>query len=290
MNILVTGANGQLGSEIKSLAPEFNEFNFFFTDFHELDICNRNQLDIFFSKNKIEVVINCAAYTSVDKAETDQENAEKVNITGVENLVREIKKTNGKLIHISTDYVFSGDNFSPYTESCMTNPIGVYGETKRKGELVLINSNIEGIIIRTSWLYSVHGNNFLNTILRISAERESIDVVSDQIGTPTYANDLAKICLEIISKSITKKIDKLKGIYHYSNEGVASWYDFAHEIMQITDKNCKINPIKTKDFLTPASRPYYSVLDKTKIKSDFRIIIPHWKDSLKKCMKQINNY
>jgi dTDP-4-dehydrorhamnose reductase len=289
MNILVTGSNGQLGSEIKDLAENYASFSFFFMDLSELDICNSSQLDVFFKDKNINTVINCAAYTAVDKAEQDADIAEKVNATGVLNLVNAVAKVNGKLIHISTDYVFDGNHFLPYKESDSVSPIGVYGETKRAGELAVINSDIDSIVIRTSWLYSSNGNNFVKTMLRLGNEREELGVIFDQVGTPTYARDLAKTCLEILAYKKETNINSNGNLYHYSNEGVASWYDFAISIMEIGGENCKVKPIQTKDYPTLAKRPHYSVLNKSKIKTDFKIEIPYWRDSLKDCIEKIKN-
>ena len=289
MNILVTGSNGQLGSEIKDLEAIFTNFNFFFMDLPELDICNSSQLNIFVNDNNINTVINCAAYTAVDKAEEDAEIAEQVNSIGVSNLVNALETVNGKLTHISTDYVFNGDHFLPYKESDPVSPIGVYGETKRAGELAVINSNIDSIVIRTSWLYSSYGNNFVKTMLRLGSEKENLGVIFDQVGTPTYARDLAKTCLEIITGVNSVKISNNGNLYHYSNEGVASWYDFAISIMELGGVNCKVNPIQTKDYPTLAKRPQYSVLNKSKIKTDFKIEIPYWRNSLKDCIEKIKN-
>ena len=289
MNILVTGSNGQLGSEIKDLEANFTNFNFFFMDLPELDICNSSQLNIFVNDNNINTVINCAAYTAVDKAEEDAEIAEQVNSIGVSNLVKAIQTVNGKLIHISTDYVFDGNYFLPYKESDSVSPIGVYGETKRAGELSVLNSDIDSIVIRTSWLYSSYGNNFVKTMLRLGSEKENLGVIFDQVGTPTYARDLAKTCLEILTGVNSAKISKNGSLYHYSNEGAASWYDFAISIMELGGKNCKVNPIETKDYPTLAKRPQYSVLNKSKIKTDFDIEIPYWRDSLKDCIEKIKS-
>ena len=287
MNILVTGSNGQLGSEIKDLAFNYKNFSFFFKDLPELDICNSDQLELFFTENNINTVINCAAYTAVDKAEQNAEIAEDVNSMGVLNLVNALKSVNGKLIHISTDYVFDGNNSVPYKESDPVSPIGVYGKTKRSGELIVLNSRIDSLIIRTSWLYSSYGNNFVKTMLRLGKEKKPLNVIFDQIGTPTYAKDLAKACLYILSSSDSACISKKGKIYHYSNEGVASWYDFAISIMEKGGINCKVNPIQTKDYSTLAQRPYYSVLNKNKIKKDFELKIPYWKNSLEECLKNL---
>ena len=285
MNILVTGANGQLGSEIKELSLSYPNFRFFFEDSKSLDITNVDLVGNFIEKYKIDRVINCAAYTNVDKAEEALEEAEKVNVFGVENLVNSIKSRGGKLIHISTDYVFNGESFLPYKEEDNVAPLGVYGNTKRRGEEIVESSSIEAIIIRTSWLYSTYGNNFMKTMIRLGEEKESLNVVYDQIGTPTYARDLAKVCLHIIS--LDRKIDRDSKIYHFSNEGVTSWYDFAKAIMEFGNLPCAINPIESKEYKTLAKRPYYSVLNKQKVKNDFTIEVPYWRDSLKECILNI---
>jgi len=287
MNILITGSNGQLGSEIKDIADNYSEFNFINGDLPDIDICNLKLLTEFVEKNKIDAIINCAAYTAVDKAEEDFQVAQKVNAEGVLNLVKAMENVDGKIIHISTDYVFDGNHFLPYTEKDKEIPIGVYGITKREGELKVLNSNIEGIVIRTSWLYSAYGNNFVKTMLRLGNELEELNIIYDQVGTPTYAGDLAFACLQILSKS-KDRIDSKGKTYHFSNEGIASWYDFAKAIMELGNVNCKVNPIETKDYPTLAKRPHYSVLNKSKIKKDFDIKIPYWRDSLKKCIQKLN--
>ena len=289
MRVLITGSNGQLGSEIKDLAANYKKLDFVFKDLPELDICNFKALQAFLIDHKINVVINCAAYTAVDKAEEDAEITERVNSTGVLNLVNALQTVNGKLIHISTDYVFNGNHFLPYKESDPVSPIGVYGETKRAGELSVINSDIDSIVIRTSWLYSSYGNNFVKTMLRFGNEKENLGVIFDQVGTPTYARDLAKTCLEILCENTSENISKNGNLYHYSNEGVTSWYDFAISIMELGGKNCKVKPIQTKDYPTLSKRPHYSVLDKSKIKTNFKIEIPYWRDSLKDCIEKIKN-
>ena len=287
MNILVTGSNGQLGSEIKDLVTNYKDFNFFFRDLPELNICDAEALTSFIVDKNINAVINCAAYTAVDKAEKDVDIAEKVNSEGVLNLVNAVQKVQGKLIHISTDYVFDGNNFLPYKESDPVSPIGVYGKTKRAGELAVLNSSIDAIVIRTSWLYSAYGNNFVKTMLKLGHDRDELGVIFDQVGTPTNASDLAKTCLDILSDKSSENISANGKIYHYSNEGVASWYDFATAIMELGSLDCKVRPIETKDYPTPAKRPHYSVLNKTKIKTDFNIEIPYWRDSLDKCIEKL---
>jgi len=289
MNILVTGSNGQLGSEIKDIMANYKDFRFFFRDLPALDICNSKQLALFFIENSIDTVINCAAYTDVDKAEQEAELAKKVNVEGVSNLVNALAKVNGKLIHISTDYVFDGNNFLPYNELDEVNPLGVYGNTKRSGELAVLNSDIDGIVIRTSWLYSVYGNNFVKTMLRLGNERDELGVIFDQVGTPTNASDLAKTCLDILMCHNGTKINSKGNVYHFSNEGVASWYDFAVAIMELGKVACLVKPIQTKDYPTLAKRPHFSVLNKTKIKTDFGIEIPYWRDALGACIHKLKN-
>lgn len=287
MRVLITGSKGQLGSEIKEIYSKYENLECIFRDLPELDISNADMLNSFIIDRNINAVINCAAYTDVDKAENDVETAKRVNIIGVYNLVDALHKVKGKLIHISTDYVFDGNNSQPYEESDPVCPIGIYGETKRAGELAVIDSKIDALVIRTSWLYSIFGDNFVKTMLRLGDEKQSLNVISDQIGTPTFARDLAKVCLEILASSNRENINKNGKIYHYSNEGVTSWYDFAVFIMQIAKLNCKVNPIQTKDYPTLAKRPLYSVLDKKKIKKDFKIEIPDWEESLKECIIQL---
>jgi len=287
MNILVTGSNGQLGSEIKEIAVDYNDFKFLFKDLPELNICKKDELNTFILNQNIDVVINCAAYTVVDKAEENVEIAEQVNSLGVQNLVNALEKVNGKLVHISTDYVFDGSNSKPYKESDHVNPLGVYGKTKRDGELFVINSTIDSIVIRTSWLYSSFGNNFVKTMYKLGNEKNSLNVISDQIGTPTYARDLAKVCLDIISTVDSEKISKKGKVYHYSNEGAASWYDFACSVMELSGSKCKVKAIQTIDYSTTAKRPHYSVLNKTKIKDHFKVDIPYWQESLKDCINKL---
>jgi len=289
MNILITGSNGQLGSEIRDLSVFYKEENFIFKDLPDLDICNFDELHSFIIKNNVTAVINCAAYTSVDKAEEDDQIAKKVNEEGVSNIVRSLKKVDGKLIHISTDYVFDGNHFLPYKESDSVSPIGVYGKTKRAGELAVLNSDIDSIVIRTSWLYSSYGSNFVKTMLLLGSQKENLEVIFDQMGTPTYARDLAKTCLKILTGANSVKISKKGNLYHFSNEGVASWYDFALAIMELGEQSCKVKPIQTKDYPTLAKRPHFSVLNKMKIKTDFDIQIPYWRSSLKECIKKIKD-
>ena len=280
-NILVTGTNGQVGSEIRELSSKY-EYKFFFTDRNSIDITCKDSIRDFCKINSINVIINCAAYTAVDKAEIDVENADIGNRKTVKKLSIVSQELNIKLIHISTDYVFDGRNFKPYCEEFQTNPQGVYGKTKLDGENEMRDINPKNsIIIRTSWVYSSFGNNFVKTMLRLGKEKESLGVIFDQVGTPTYAKDLAKAILDIVPQINNDKVE----IYNYSNEGVLSWYDFAKEIMKMAKLDCKINPIETFQYPTPAIRPHFSLLNKSKIKSTFNIEIPYWKDSLDECLK-----
>ena len=269
--LLITGANGQLGSELKAILPDAIS-----TDANTLDIRDAESISSFVELNSIDTIINCAAYTAVDKAEDEPKIAKSINVDGAKNLAQ----SGAKIIHISTDYVFDGMAFKPYITEDATNPLSVYGKTKLEGEREILDIADTALIIRTSWLYSSYGNNFARTMHNLSRDRDILKVVSDQIGTPTYARDLA-----LAIKSILPKIRiGEKQIYHYSNEGVASWYDFAFEILDYFHSKCKIEPIKTADYPTKATRPFYSVLDKSKIKEDFDIKIPHWKESLKRCL------
>ena len=284
MNILVTGANGQLGHEMQRVALQSNN-NYLFTDVEELDITDYNAVISFMSKEKINVVVNCAAYTNVDKAEDDEVTAFRINAKAVENLANACKCNNATLIHVSTDYVFNGDANIPYKEDVNTNPTGAYGRTKLAGEECIINVDCNYIILRTAWLYSKWGNNFVKTMMRLTAEKESLNVIFDQVGTPTFAGDLADAISHIIENNL---IDK-KGIYHFSNEGVCSWFDFATVIADFAGNKCYIKPIHSDEFPSKVKRPHFSVLDKSKFTTTFNYIIPYWMVSLKKCMLTINN-
>jgi dTDP-4-dehydrorhamnose reductase len=281
MNILVTGSNGQLGLSIKNQTGSFPAFHFIYTDVDELDITSMESLKIFFQKNKIDALINCAGYTAVDKAETEKEKAFLINSQGVKNLASLSNEFGYFLVHISTDYIFDGAKTSPYTETDIPNPLSIYGLSKFEGENEIIRRAKNAVILRTSWLYSEYGNNFVKTIQRLAKERPELKVVSDQVGTPTYACDLAEVILQII----TNKTDAPGvRIYHYSNQGIASWFDFAKAIVELDRYDCKVKSIATEEYPLPAKRPSYSVLSKDKIKTDFQLIIPDWKDSLKKCL------
>lgn len=282
-NILIIGSNGQLGSEIKELSKNY-DYNFFFTDRTNLDITSKDSIKSFCEINSINTIINCAAYTAVDNAETDELNADLTNRKAVKKLALVSQELNIKLIHISTDYVFDGKNFKAYCEEFQTSPKTVYGKTKLDGENEMININPKNsIIIRTSWVYSFYGNNFVKTMLRLGKEKETLGVIFDQVGTPTYAAHLAKLILDILPQIKNDKVE----IYNYSNEGVLSWYDFAKEIMKMAKLNCKINPIETFQYPTPAKRPHFSLLNKAKIKKEFNIEIPYWKDGLDDCLKRL---
>ena len=278
--ILVTGSNGQLGSEFRKLSDS-TDCNFIFTDVDVLDITDMSSIEKFVANKHVDAIINCAAYTQVDKAEDDAELADKINHLAVENLAKICKDKQLTLIHISTDYVFDGCQNIPYIEKVQTTPLGIYGATKLAGEKAVIASGCNYLIIRTSWLYSSFGNNFVKTMRRLTAERDSLNVVFDQVGTPTYAADLASAILEIISND---KWQGNNGIYHFSNEGVCSWFDFAVEIAKISGNRCNIKPCHSDEFPSKVKRPNYSVLDKTKFKTAFGVDIPYWKDSLEKCI------
>jgi len=287
MNILITGAKGQLGREIHRqqilLQPDTA---FYFTDQEELDITSQQELAKFADENPIDTIINCAAYTDVDAAESNPEQAYLINDTAVGNLTRLALEKTIRLIHISTDYVFDGIQHKPYRETDTPRPRGIYGKSKLAGEQRIID-NKAGMIIRTSWLYSPHGKNFVNTISRLVREKEELKVVYDQIGSPTHAGDLAHAILEILNYSGEK--DLPKDIYHFANEGVCSWYDFAQEIARLRESSCSIRPIESKDWPTPAPRPHYSVFNKQKIKDHFSIHIPYWRDSLAQMLHEDQN-
>lgn len=286
LKVLVTGSKGQLGSELQMLNDEFLMLNYrcFFTTSQDLDITDFQKVKSFCIENEIKIIINCAAYTAVDKAEDDRENADKINHIAVENLAQIAKDNAIKMIHTSTDYVFSGMSYRPYKEEDVPNPQSIYGKTKLDGENAMIAINPpNSIIVRTSWVYGLYGSNFVKTMLRLGKEREALGVIFDQVGTPTYAKDLAQMILDILPKINNESVE----IFHYSNEGVLSWYDFAKEIMKMANLDCKIEPIETYQYPTPAKRPHYSLLNKAKIKDKFNIKIPYWKDSLKDCLRRL---
>lgn len=289
MNILITGANGQLGNEMRVLSAQHTQYTYFFTDIAELDITSREAVAQFVTDNAIDVIINCAAYTNVDKAEIDEDMAHKINALAVENL----GLSGARVIHISTDYVFSGEACVPYSETDPVAPRTAYGRTKREGEVLLQAVCPESIIIRTAWLYSTFGNNFVKTMLRLGQERESLGVVFDQIGSPTYAADLAVAIFAAINAPVWQA-----GVYHFTNEGVCSWYDFTHEIFaraqSLLNKEaaekvaaCQLRSILSSEYQYQTPRPHYSVLNKAKIKRTFGIAIPHWTDALQVCLEKL---
>ncbi len=281
-NILVTGANGQLGNEMRLLAEVNKEYTYFFTDVAELDICDEQAVMNFVTAHQIDIIVNCAAYTAVDKAEDNQELCDKLNHVAPGYLAKAIQTRGGYLVQVSTDYVFDGTAHVPYTEEQPTCPDSVYGTTKLAGEQEAMKYCANTMIIRTAWLYSTFGNNFVKTMLRLGREKDSLGVIFDQIGTPTYARDLAVAIFVAIHKGI------IPGIYHFSNEGVCSWYDFTQMIHHLADiKTCKLRPLHTEEYPTKAKRPHYSVLDKTKIKDIYGIEIPYWVDSLKECIDKL---
>jgi dTDP-4-dehydrorhamnose reductase len=283
MKILITGAYGQLGSEMAVLLKKYHDFEIILTDIDTLDICDKNAVRQFFEQKKPDFIVNCAAYTAVDKAENDVDLCYKINRDAVENLAEASAKIGAKIIHISTDYVFDGTANIPYKEEEKICPASVYGKSKAAGEEVLLKNNPDSIIIRTAWLYSIFGNNFVKTMLLLGVEREQISVVFDQIGTPTNAADLADAIIKIIISN-----NFVSGIYHYSNEGVCSWYDFAKAIFELKNLLCEVLPIESSQYPVPAPRPHYSVLNKAKIKSTFGIKIPHWRESLKNVLNELH--
>lgn len=290
-NILVTGCNGQLGNEMQLLAKENTQYNYFFTDVvipegsiaQKLDITNEEEINDFVQKNEIDCIVNCAAFTAVDKAESSEELCNLLNNIAPGYLAKAVAKRGGSMVQVSTDYVFDGTNHTPYKEDQATCPNSVYGRTKLAGEQSVLANCGQSIIIRTAWLYSIYGNNFVKTMIRLGKEKEELGVIFDQVGTPTYARDLAVAIFAAINKGI------VPGVYHFSNEGVISWYDFTkaiHRIAGIT--TCKVRPLHTEEYPTPAARPHYSVLDKTKIKQTFGIEVPYWEDSLRECIEKLS--
>jgi len=277
--ILITGSHGQLGNEMQQAAKRFPAFQYIYTDVEELDICDKNALNAFVKDNNVNIIVNCAAYTAVDKAEDDVELCYKINRDAVRNIAEVAKENNVKVVHISTDYVFDGTNYLPYTEDMPVCPATVYGKSKLEGEQALLESCYQAVILRTAWLYSSFGNNFVKTMIKLGTERDSLNVIYDQIGTPTYAADLAGTILTLLSHETF-----VPGIYHFSDEGVCSWYDFTKSIHRIASITCDVRPIETKDYPARTPRPNYSVLNKAKIKSTYSINIPHWEESLEKCI------
>ena len=282
--ILITGANGQLGNEMRLLAGKKQEYSYCFTDIAELDICDEKAVMTFVEQHQIDIIVNCAAYTAVDKAEDNAELCDRLNRLAPGYLAKAVQRRNGYLVQVSTDYVFDGTAHVPYREDDPTCPNSVYGSTKLAGEREAMKYCPNTMVVRTAWLYSTFGNNFVKTMLRLGRERESLGVIFDQIGTPTYARDLALAIFTAIDKGI------VPGIYHYSNEGVCSWYDFTQLIHRTAGINtCTLKPLHTEEYPTKASRPHYSVLDKTKIKTVYKIEIPYWIDSLKECINKLES-
>ncbi len=284
MNILVTGCNGQLGNEMQLLEKLHPEHTYFNTDVAELDITNREAIERFVGDNAIDGIVNCAAYTAVDKAEENQEFCHLLNADAPGFLAEAIEKRGGWMIQVSTDYVFDGTNHKPYVETDPVCPNSTYGRTKLAGEQAVLNNCKKSMIIRTAWLYSTFGNNFVKTMIRLGREKAELGVIFDQIGTPTYAHDLAVAIFAAISNGV------VSGIYHFSNEGVISWYDFTKAIHRIAGiSTCHVRPLHTEEYPTPAARPHYSVLDKTKIKQTYNIEIPYWEESLEVCVNKLLN-
>jgi len=285
--VLITGANGQLGQSINKVVDKFPQIEPTFISRNELNLANISQVQSYFETHHYEYIINCAAYTEVDRAESEELLAEQINHLAVAKLTEIAKKQNSILIQISTDYVFDGNQIRPYRESRPTNPKSIYGATKERGEQAIINMAPRGCIVRTCWLYSEYGNNFIKTMLQLSKERDQIGVVFDQVGSPTYATDLAIALLNMIqSKKLEEDLTSVS-IYHYSNEGVCSWYDLAKAVFELTNQTCYVKPIESSQYPTVAKRPHYSVFNKTAIKEDFQIEIPYWRDSLQKCIQAI---
>jgi dTDP-4-dehydrorhamnose reductase len=287
--ILITGSKGQLGQELQGLSytHAWKGYRFIHTDIDTLDITNAALVEPFFRSNRVDFVINCAAYTAVDKAESEPEVAMLVNDRAVELLVGCCAGSNTPIMHVSTDYVFDGNSSVPYREEDPANPVSVYGKSKLEGERKVLGYK-HGTVVRSSWLYSPSGKNFFNTILTLAAEKDHLNVVYDQVGTPTYARDLSRVVLLLVDSYLSGKNTDIAGLFHYSNEGVCSWYDFALEIVRLKGSHCRINPIETSQYPLPAKRPHFSVLNKTKIKSALSLTIPHWRESLITCIGQLD--
>lgn len=277
--ILVTGANGQLGNELRLMSKNYPQFSYIFTDIAELDICDKAAVEAFVENNKVDAIVNCAAFTAVDKAESEETKAGMINSDAPANLAAAVERRGGTLVQISTDYVFPGNACKPIGEDSPTAPDSAYGRTKLAGEIAAQKACKNTVIIRTAWLYSTFGHNFVKTMIKLGRERDKLGVVFDQVGTPTYARDLARAIMQILEKGV------VPGVYHFTNEGVTSWYDFTIMIHKLAGiSGCRVSPLHTEDYPTPATRPHYSVLDKSKIKKTFGIEIPYWIDSLKECV------
>lgn len=277
--ILITGANGQLGNELQLMSKNYPQFSYIFTDIAELDICDKAAVEAFVESHKVDAIVNCAAFTAVDKAESEEAKAAMINSDAPANLASAVERRGGTLVQISTDYVFPGNACKPIGEDCPTAPDSAYGRTKLAGEIAAQKACKNTVIIRTAWLYSTFGHNFVKTMIKLGRERDKLGVVFDQVGTPTYARDLARAIMQILEKGV------VPGVYHFTNEGVTSWYDFTIMIHKLAGiSGCQVSPLHTEDYPTPATRPHYSVLDKSKIKNTFGIEIPYWVDSLKECV------
>lgn len=277
--ILITGANGQLGNELQLMSKNYPQFSYIFTDIAELDICDKAAVEAFVESHKVDAIVNCAAFTAVDKAESEEAKAAMINSDAPANLASAVERRGGTLVQISTDYVFPGNACKPIGEDCPTAPDSAYGRTKLAGEIAAQKACKNTVIIRTAWLYSTFGHNFVKTMIKLGRERDKLGVVFDQVGTPTYARDLARAIMQILEKGV------VPGVYHFTNEGVTSWYDFTIMIHKLAGiSGCRVSPLHTEDYPTPATRPHYSVLDKSKIKNTFGIEIPYWVDSLKECV------
>ncbi len=289
ISIVVTGSNGQVGSELQALAAVYPQFQFHFTDAHTLDITKSEQVSDFFAKHRPNYCINCAAYTAVDKAETESDLAQQINVAGAQNLAEACAKHQVQLFHLSTDYVYHNQQNTPFKEGDPTHPKSVYALTKLAGDDIALATNVQTMVLRTSWVYSSFGHNFVKTMIRLGTERDQLGIVFDQIGTPTYARDLADAMLHLIEQKEEGKFSaaQLQGIFHYSNEGVCSWYDFALAIFELENISCIVKPIETTAYPTPASRPAFSVLNKQKFTSTFDVDIPHWRESLRACLVEL---
>lgn len=290
-SIIVTGSNGQVGSELRALAKAYPHFQFHFTGVKELDITQAEKVETFFAQHQPTYCINCAAYTAVDKAETEKELAQQINVLGAQYLAQACAKYHTQFFHLSTDYVYHNQQNTPFKEEDPTHPQSVYAHTKLAGDDIALREHPQTMVLRTSWVYSSFGHNFVKTMIRLGTEREELGIVFDQIGTPTYARDLAAAILQLIQQKENGQLseEQLKGIFHYSNEGVSSWYDFALAIFELENITCRVKPIETTAYPTPASRPPFSVLNKHKFTSTFGITIPHWRESLKACLATLKN-
>jgi len=287
-SILVNGASGQLGQSFQQLAVNYPQYDFIFVDRSHLDLSQNASIEAYFQDHSFDLIINCAAYTAVDKAEEEPVLADMVNHLAVQKLASIAVKQQAKFIHISTDYVFNGEQFRPYIETDRVDPQSVYGATKLAGEQAVLNTMpVDALIVRTSWVYSPFGNNFVKTMLKLGRQRDALTVIFDQLGSPTYAADLAEALMQIVANKLFNQPNMATELYHYSNEGVCSWYDFSKTIFELSNVNCEVSAIETKDYPTAATRPHYSLLNKAKIKQQFGLKIPYWKDSLIHCLASL---